>query len=174
MSADTTNTDWMTEDALAHALGVDRAIVRKHRPNAPTGGVRLNGKAIEWSAVAASTLALTLALPDTQFQKKAAPAATGEESAKKIAAADGVEELTVSSSPMAHGKHFGNPYLIKAKRADGEEVTVKVMNSEKYRPTLLDAMCRDTKEPMVIKARRSVGGNWWELMSREPRWRGRF
>lgn len=163
---------WMPEDELARALGVDRSIVKKNRPHAPPGGVRPNGKTIEWTQAAAAALALTLELPTPQFLKKAAPApaATQGEAAKKVVpAVPGVEELTVSSSPIANGQHFPNKHIIKARRANGEVVCVRVMNSEKYQPTLWLST-----EPMVIKAKKSSAGNWWELMQREPRWRGRF
>lgn len=163
---------WMPEEALAHALGVDRSIVKKNRPYAPTGGVRKTGLTIEWNAEAATALARVLELPAPNFQKNAPPAATaapGEPVKKTPPVPEGVEELTVTSKPIANGNHFPNPHIIKAKRTSGEEVYVRVMNSDKYQPTVWQST-----EPMVIKAKKSPAGNWWELMQREPRWMGRF
>ena len=155
----------MTETDLAKLLGVDRDIVKKQRPYALTGGVRLTGKTIEWSDSACLAVAIALALPTEVFKKNAPQVASGAGTVPD----DGIESLTVVSAPSANGKHFPNPHIIKAKRAGGEVVCVRVMDSAKYQPTLWNA-----PGPMVIKAKKSVGGNWWELISREPRWRGRF
>lgn len=176
MSA-TTIPDWIHEDDLAKSLGVDRDTVKRHRPHVPTGGVRTNAKAIEWNAEAAAWLASRLQLPAPQFQKNAAPmaageAAPGEKTAPPASALPG-EELAVVSKPTVGGRHFANPHIIKARRADGSVVDVRVMDSAKYQPTL----CTDkgpTDKPMMIRAKKATGGNWWELLSREPRWRGRF
>lgn len=164
-------TDWMTEEALAKTLGVDREVVKRERPYAGTGGVRVNGKAIEWSAEAATALAVKLGINDLIFQKNAPPAAVAPSAGpeKNAAPADGIETLTVASAPACNGRHFANPNIIKARRDNGEVVCVRVMDSGKYQPTLWNS-----KEPMTIKAKKSPGGNWWELIGREPRWRGRF
>ena len=181
MSPETTSPHidfWMAEDDLARALGVDRGTVKRHRPDAPTGGVRMNGKAIEWSEAAASALAVRLTLPPPVFQKNAAPAATADVEQKTpppdpaastpAALPSGVEELTVFSKPVANGRHFANPHIIKAQRANKDVVDVRVLDSGKYQPLLWDG-----SKPMTLRAKKSLAGNWWDLVSREPRWRGR-
>ena len=171
MSA-TTEERWIPEDELAKALGVDRDQVKRQRPYAPTGGVRVHGKAIEWNAEAIRALEAALKLPHVIPPKNAAPtssAARGEPVQPGSASPDGIEELAVASSPSANGRHFANPNLIRCKRANAELVLVRVMDSAKYQPTLWNSA-----EPMMVKAKKSPAGNWWELIGREPRWRGRF
>lgn len=168
LSMSATNTFWIAEDELAKALGVDRPTVKRERPYVPTGGVRANGKAIEWRDDAASALAIKLGLTFAVAEKNAATAAA--EPQKNAASSPEVEDLTVVSAPRVNGRHFANPNLIQGRRATGELVYVRVLDSAKYQPTLAD----HPDKPMVVKARKAVGGNWWELVSREPRWRGRF
>ena len=161
----------MAEDALSKALGVDRHLVKQQRPYAPTGGVRVNGKAIEWNMEAIRALETALKLPTTIFQKNAPPAPSapqGSAASPAPNATDGIEELTVVSAPSANGRHFANPNLIRCQRTTGELVLVRVMDSGKYQPTLWNS-----PEPMTVQAKKSPAGNWWELISREPRWRGR-
>ena len=196
--SDTENYQWMEEQALANALGVPRHIIKKMRPHTPAGGVR-PGKAgaIEWREDAVTDAALKLQLPPPpQFAKKAAtpeglekiapvqpPPLASAEAVKPSAAPaappapvpnpDGGEELTVHSKPLVNGKHFANPIIIQAKRSTGELVYVRVMDSAKFQPCLRDDKGPTTK-PMTLRAKKSTAGNWWELLSRAPRWPGRY
>ena len=77
--------------------------------------------------------------------------------------------MAVVSRPVAGGKHYSNPNLIQCKRATGELVYVRVLDSGKYLPLI-----RGTTKPMMVRARKASGGSWWELLSREPRWPGIF
>lgn len=164
--SDPIETTWIPEDELAKMLGVARGTVKTERPYAPSGGVRVNRNAIEWNEEAAQWLAITLKLPTLHFKKNG-----GEEAAAAAApSADGIEDVAVISAPTANGRHFANPHLIRCRRASQEEVLVRVMDSGKYQPTLADK----PTEPMTVRARKSPGGNWWELIGREPRWRGRW
>jgi hypothetical protein len=153
--------NWLEEEALARTLGVTREQVRAHRPHAPSGGVRQQGRLIEWAAPARLWLSQQLGLA---ISEKNAPPVLPE----KTAAPSGIEELTVASAPSANGRHFANPNIIRCRRASGELVDVRVMDSAKYQPTLWNS-----QEPMKVRAKKSPAGNWWELISREPRWRGR-
>jgi len=145
------SSEWIAENDVRKALNVRRPVVREARPVTHT----THGNEIVWLKKDAVAFALSLGLDASAFEKSAAPAA------------DGTEELTVASVPREGGWHYGHHHLITARRAvTGELVTVRVVDSRKYVPMHKDGTL------MKLKARRVMGGNWWELVGREPRWKG--
>lgn len=139
-------TEFIREDVLAKRLGMNRDDLMAMRPK----NSRTKGGAIEWPLEEAHQTAqiLNLELPDELDQKMPG------------------EIVTVCSAPARDGWHFGNHLLIKARRQNGDVVTVRVVDSKKYAPTLRGG------QPMVLRARASEAGNWWLLVGREPRWKG--
>lgn len=140
--------DVVNELLLIEQLGIPAKKIRALRPaNAVQGP-----DGVLWPLAAATALAMSMGAELAQAEKKSP--------------ADGIEELTVHSTARGtDGRHFTNPNVIQACRANGEVVTVRVVHSGKYRPTL-----RINGEPMTLKARRANGGNWWVLVGREPRY----
>lgn len=135
---------FISEELLAQRLGMDREQLRKMRPRA----AQKNGASVQWpwahAEAVATGLGLTLAAVEV----------------------DGVEVLTVASSPGASGWHYPNHHVIQARTGAGELVVVRVVDSRKYVPKT------GKGEPMTLQARRAAEGNWWLLVGREPRWKG--
>lgn len=145
-AADTT---LVPESLLCEQLNVPIKKLRDLRPQE----TKKTADGICWALADAQALAdqmkATLTLPD-----------------KKTAAQEEGELVTVvSTAKGSDGRHFTNPNVIQCKRADGSTVTVRVVHSGKYRPTL-----RISGEPMTLRARKADGGNWWVLVGREPRY----
>jgi hypothetical protein len=143
--------DLVNEHLLIEQLGIPLKKIRAMRPE----GVQVQPDGVFWPLWLAHALADsvqgTLTLPE------------------KNAAADGIEELTVSSIARgSDGRHFPNPSVIHARRTNGDIVVVRVVSSSKYRPTL-----RIGGQPMTFKARKA-DGNWWVLVGREPRYPGQW
>lgn len=159
MPTEPDNTEWIAEEQLADALGVPREKIRAERPHLGAGEVTKKGNVILWLRSAGERIAEKFGIPVT---KKDATAATPEP--KHFG-----EELTVVSQPMrSNGPHFGNVFLIKARRADGEVVVVRVLNSSKFLPRLQNG------KPMTFRAQKAAAGNWWLLIGREPRFPGHW
>lgn len=159
---------WISEDELCARLSVERAVGRQHRPKAPSGCVRQRGRVVEWSHEGALWLAAELAIP-VPSEKNAPPEPdTAEPLPQKKA--DEPEQVTVISRSVINGRHFANQHIIQCARCNGEKIYVRVMDSAKYQPFLAD----DPKKPMTLRAKKARGGNWWEMLDREPRWRGRW
>lgn len=136
------------ETLLCEQLNVPIKKLRDLRPST----IEKTADGIGWPLADAQALAdqmkATLTLPD----KKTAPELDGE-------------LVTVfSTAKGSDGRHFANPNVIQCKRSNGQVVVVRVVNSAKYRPTL-----RISGEPMTLRAKQAVGGNWWVLVGREPR-----
>lgn len=138
--------EFIAEDLLAKRLGMSREAVRALRPKK----TRAKGNNIEWPLDEAHRLAMLLNL---ELPNEGAGEPAGE-------------VLTVTSDAGRDGWHFANHNLIKARRQDGEEVIVRVVDSKKYAPLLKGG------QPMVVRAKKSEMGNWWMLLGREPRWKG--
>lgn len=156
---------WIPEDELAALLNVPREKIRAERPHLLPGEIAKRGNVIRWLRTAGERVAAKLGL---ELPKKTAPEAEGSR-VEGRGEDDAGEELTVSSNPMrSNGPHFGNPFLIKARRASGEEVVVRVLHSSKFLPRLRNG------EPMTFKAKKSTAGNWWQLVGREPRFPGQW
>lgn len=85
----------------------------------------------------------------------------------------GLEEiLTVVSSPRVFAggevKHHANPRVITARRANGEEVYVRVAESRHFVTRLADG------SPMTLRARLDGTPPNWSLVGRCPRYIGRW
>jgi hypothetical protein len=145
--------EWIDERELATRLGVSREALRDARLEMPADLTRVEKRAVQWSAEAVSLFLEKVGLADPE--PKNPPAAEK----------DGVEVLTVCSFPRADGYHHG-PHHIKARRVNGEEVMVRVLDSSKWRRTLR------TNEPMTFPAKKS-DGHWW-LPLKQPRFIGMF
>lgn len=153
--------DWIPEDELAKHFGLTREKIRAERP--PAAEVKKKSNVISWAWTAAARLAVKLKIP--MLEKNAAPPPASTEPPAPPTPED--EELTVWSSPAGPAlPHFPQPWLIKAKRADGEIVVVRVLDSRKYMPKLRNG------EPMKFRAKKAAPGNWWQLTQREPRFPG--
>ena len=126
------------------------------RANRPAGVVSRCSTGVRWPlavAVAfAATMSATLTIPEEKDR------------------ANEIEELTVASPARgADGRHFPNRHIIMARRQNGEVVTVRVVDSAKYRP-----MLRIGGQPMTFKARPANHGNCWVRVGREPRYPGQW
>jgi hypothetical protein len=156
------NPEWISEEELADLLNVPREKIRAERQQLTASEVSKKGNVIFWQRSAAERVAAKMRL---QLPQKNTPPTEGTVPNQN----DGVEELTVVSQPMRpNGPHFGNPFLIKASRPNKEVVVVRVLHSHKFLPKLHDGT------PMVLKAKQSSAGNWWQLIGREPRFPGRW
>lgn len=150
--------DWITEAQLAIQLRVDRKIIAAARRRLGSDEVAdSNGKPVRWLKKVASDFAARLGLSLDAEKTTAA----------QLPASKPVEHLEVASLPQPHfnGRHFGNHRLIRARRASGELVVVRVADSEKYAPLLRNG------QPMIFPAQPASTGNWWVITGREPRWR---
>lgn len=137
---------FIEEGELASRLGMARAKLKVLRPkNAET-----RGHGIWWALADAEAVARVVGLTLVAEQ------------APEVAE----EELAVVSTPGRDGYHFGNKFLLRAKRAGGEVVVVRVTDSRKFTPRLQNG------QPMVFKAKKALAGNWWLMVGREPRHRG--
>lgn len=146
-----TDDGWIEEATLAVLLGVDRGVLKKIRPHLPAGAVKeKTGGAVVWEKSAAVNEAMKLGLA---FQWP------GEPVPEKSAAT--VERVTVVRTPP-------NRHIVTCRRPSGEEIHVRVVDNRKYVPVGLDG------KPMTLEATKNSMGNWWNLVGREPRWRGRF
>lgn len=153
----TPHPDWVAEDDLATELNVPRSVlVLGRRELLATAEVDSDGPWVVWRKTAATRFAASLGL--------VWPAVATTEPAKKTAPAP--EELTVVSAPRGDGWHFPNHHIIRAQRANGEQVDVQVWDSSKYTTHLR------TGEPMKFKALPSPAGLHWVLVGREPRFKG--
>jgi len=92
--------------------------------------------------------------------------------AEKPAPAPIVEVLVVVSSPRMFPdgsiRHFANPRVIKARRASGEEVYVRVADTRHFLPRGRDG------QPMKLTARLDGEPLIWSLVGRVPRFLGRY
>ena len=146
-------TETINERVLIEQLGIPEKKLRALRP---VGVEVRSGEGVFWPVASAVELAGSMGAELTLPQEKTAPDAT--------------EELSVASDPrLGSGQHFPNPKLIRARRASGELVLVRVMDSRKYRRFL-----RIGGAPMVIRAQPAASGNWWNLVGKEPRWPGQW
>jgi hypothetical protein len=151
MKTEESKATWVSEDWLAQELNLPIKKIRAYRPELAVAAEMRDG-AMCWRVEDACELADKLGVAITLPAEKNAPEEVYS------------EELTVASVARgADGRHFPNPHVIHAKRGNGELVTVRVVDSAKYRPTL-----RLTGKPMTFKARKG-DGNWWVLVGREPR-----
>lgn len=139
--------EWVDESELARRFSVDREVLRDARLEMPADLTRLKKRVVQWSDEAVSLWVEKNGLPQP------AP----------FEARSGVELLTVCSVPGPSGMHYG-PHHIKARRASGEVVVVRVLDSTKWRTVT------NTREPMTFPAKKS-GGHWW-LPLKQPRWTG--
>ncbi len=153
------NDEWISEEELARSLGVKRSDLRDQRPSLKNGGAQMRGNMVFWLKKTALSAATKLGLSGDNIFKKTA-LSTDEDTAP----ASG-ELLTVFSMPGPSGHHFSNKNLIKAKRASGEVVVVRVVDSAKYRPVGRNGL------PMQFRAV-PAEGQWWRLAGREPRFVG--
>lgn len=146
---------WIAEEVIAKKLGLDRDRARDLRPTS----AKKIGREIYWPRADAESVAngLKLSLAEASATPPGEP-----ESAERG------EELTVVSSPGVDGFHFTNRHLIRCARAEGELVVVRVVSSQKYTPRLQDG------QPMRLRAEKAPEGNWWILVGREPRWKGKL
>lgn len=151
--------EWIAEHDIADHLGVKRDDIRAHRPAAATGEVTAQGNIIFWLKNAAVRVAEKLGLSPAVLEKSATPTPT---------VSDETETLTVVSEPGPTGYHFGNPHLIRARRANGNVVVVRVVSSKKYRPKLQNG------KPMELRAKPADEGAWWIRVGREPRFIGAY
>ena len=138
------------EALLIEQLNITAKKMARLRP----AGVTQDASGVCWPLADAQALAASLqAVLSLPAEKKAA------------AAQPEPEELTViSTAKGTDGRHFANPNVIQCQRASGQLVTVRVVHSGKYRPRL-----RLNGEPMTLRATPALGGNWWVLVGREPR-----
>lgn len=149
---------WITEQDLAVLLGVERAVLKKMRPHLLAGEVgHAANQAVIWKKTAAARVAieLGLTLPDglaPEPQKTMPPLPIPP---------TGVETVTVLRGAQ-------NVNIVICTRASGEEINVRVVDNKKYVPVGLDG------KPMMFEARKNDEGSWWNLVGREPRWRGKF
>lgn len=138
---------FVSENELAKAWRVDRSAMRKARRCLRGGELKKTPDGFQWAVAAAERVAGELGLvwkhPDTSAEKNAPE----------------IETLAVVRAAV-------NPLIVICRRANGEEVPVRVADNSKYVPRLADG------RPMVLQARKSHAGNWWLLVGREPRWRG--
>jgi ribosome biogenesis SPOUT family RNA methylase Rps3 len=146
--------EWIDERELGTRLGVSREALRDARLEMPADLTRVEKRAVQWSLEAVSLFTERVGLVDPNA-KKTAPEPAAE-----------AEVLTVISFPRADGYHHGRHH-IKARRANGEEVMVRVLDSSKWRRTL-----RTNNEPMTFPAKKS-DGHWW-LPLKQPRFIGMF
>ena len=83
-----------------------------------------------------------------------------------------IEEMQVASSPRMfpgrRAQHFNNPRVIKARRANGDFVYVRVPDSAHFVPQLRDG------SPMTLRARLDGEPPIWTLVGRCPRAPGRW
>jgi hypothetical protein len=143
--------EWVAEETLATDLNMDRDLIHAARLQLEASDVDTDGPWIVWKKTAAKKFAEELGLPWPPIPPAVPPV---------------IEEVTVVSAPGTNGKHFPNPRIIRAKRANGELVYVTVMESGKFVPRLR------TGAPMVLKAQKSAGSGGWVLVGRGPRWKG--
>jgi hypothetical protein len=141
--------EWIAEDDLAAALGMDREKLRLARATLPPEDVDLDGPWVVWKKSAATAWAADQGL---QFPMEQKPTP---------------ELLRVASKSCGpQGYHFPNRRIIKALRPNGELVTVRVADSSKYVERLRNG------QPMEFLAIPSRHGAEWVLVGREPRYRG--
>ncbi|TXH46080.1 MAG: hypothetical protein E6Q97_30360 [Desulfurellales bacterium] len=99
--------------------------------------------------------------------EKDAPAPEPEAARKPV-----VETMTVVSCrrrfPNGEIKHFANPRVIQARRANGEIVFVRVAESRNFIPKLQDG------SPMTLEAMWDGEPPNWSLVGRCPRFEGRY
>lgn len=145
------DTEWIAEDVVAKKLALDRDRARDLRP----ASAKKMGREIHWPLAEAEAVATGLGL--TLGDATAAPGAT-----------ERGEEVTVVSSPGRDGFHFTNRCLIRCQRGAGEQIVVRVISSQKYVPKLANGT------PMRLRAEKAPEGNWWRLVGREPRWKGKW
>lgn len=150
---------WVSEEQLATELNVARELLRAMRPTLSEADFTLCGNTVAWKKTAATAVALSLGLTWPTLPDE-------DPTAKKPAPQP--ELLTVSSEPRAGGHHFPNPRIIRARRANGAEVEVSVMDSSKYVTRGRDG------QPMTFLAAPSTNGPHWCLVGREPRYPGQF
>lgn len=144
--------EWIAEEDLAEQLNVSRETLRSARLELAHGEADEEGPWVVWKKTAAARFAAGLGL---QW-----PPATASEPEEAV--------LTVASAPGAQGRHFPNPRIIRARKPDGTLVDVLVMRASNFTPTLRDG------SPMTFRARRSPHGPHWQLVGREPRFRGQW
>lgn len=140
--------EWITEEALALALNVDRSHVRAKRPYLLAGEVDRKNGAVLWQRSAAQRVAAEMGL----MFADAPPAAA-------VPINDVIETLAVVSPAL-------NRNIVNAQRANGEMACVRVTDNRKFVPRLGNG------QPMTLRAQKSAAGNWWLLVGREPRWPG--
>lgn len=151
--ADSIEQDWISEEALAAALGVARDRLRERRPYLLAGEVEQKNGAVQWQKSAAVRVAGELGLAWGSAAEDA------EDADAPPAADEGVETMTVVSQAL-------NRNIVNAKRADGSLACVRVTDNRKFVPRLGNGT------PMTLRAKKSTAGNWWLLVGREPRWPG--
>ena len=139
--------EWITEEALALALNVDRSHVRAKRPYLLAGEVDQKNGVVRWQRSAAQRVAAEMGL-----------AFVAEPSAAPVTGND-IETLTVVTPAL-------NRNIVNAQRANGEMACVRVTDNRKFVPRLGNG------QPMTLRAQKSAAGNWWLLVGREPRWPG--
>lgn len=145
------DTDFVNEKLLIEQLNIP---LKKIRALRPASVVERAGDGILWPLADARALATHLGIPFVEPEKTPA---------------DDTEDLTVfSTSRFPDGSHFKNPNIIQCRRKNGALVDVRVVHSKKYRPTLRNVTGQADNRPMVIRARPSAVGNWWQLVGREP------
>ena len=144
------DTEYINENDLIAQLGVCRQKLRKMRPE---GFVLHDSDGALWPMADATQLAIQMGVELCDPEKNAPE----------------IEILTVASIRRGNdGRHFPNKNIIMARRPCGEIVTVRVINSSNFQPTL-----RITGSPMTFRAKKS-SGNWWQFMGKEPRYPGQW
>lgn len=81
------------------------------------------------------------------------------------------EEMEVVSQPRPYPdgvRHFPNPHVILARRANGDVVTVRVARSVHFTPRTTGGA------PMKLRARKGGWPPYWSLIGPLPRWPGRW
>ena len=146
--------EWVAEETLATELGLPRTLLQEARERLAPEDVDRDGPWVIWKKTAATAFAAAQGLT---WPPPAAPARPEE-------------ELIVTSLPREAwgGYHFPNRHIIRAKRATGEQVNVRVMDPRKFTTTLKNGA------PMKFRAGQSESGPEWLLVGREPRYRGQW
>lgn len=169
-SSSTLPTFAVRETDLVKSWGVPRSKFRemrsKNAPHAPgfLRGVDWNGdsRGVFWSEKGAAQLAADLGFQWPVSGRMPAPPAIDAESVTVVS----MPIRPMNCNGVVTRFHFANRFLIKARRATGEEVYVRVPDSSKFVTHLVGG------QPMTLLAR--LDGGLWHLAQRAPRFKGRW